>query len=339
MAEPTFLHHFGPAPRCHVCTIAMEPNPIHFHRLSRLESGFRSAGLGVLFLPVAASDADGFTEFYIDVTNRTSRKGDMIDLGASVSPLKAVHQLAQYGESSNATRVRTVDLSRVILHAHHRLAALHRTPAPSVVMKLDTEFLEFRVLPHLTWTLALCASVDSVMVDWSNHALEQSSSRRPAFTQPAVHVAYAMRDAFMQAFRPTRRGRHCRSTLLDLDDETYMTGGLRFPMAPATDVCTPRASPSLPAERRPRMGYCAFVPRVLPADRAGACDAAETKGAVRLRTMDECIRHCERCAPCQYVSFSRPQAECGWFSSCDFDRLQLRDGTNFRTVPVPKKAR
>ena len=40
------------------------------------------------------------------------------------------------------------------------------------------------------------------MVDWSNHALEQSSSRRPAFTQPAVHVAYAMRDAFMQAFRP-----------------------------------------------------------------------------------------------------------------------------------------
>jgi hypothetical protein len=335
-AEPTFLEYFGPAPRCSVCTIALEPNPRHIGRLTRLAANYQAAGIGVLFLPLAASDVDGHMDFYVDVT---PGKQNSIDLGASASPLKAIHQLAQYGEPSNATRVRTADLSRLIMHTHRELARRKASAPFKVVMKLDTEFLEFRILPHLTWTLALCVAIDAVMVDWSNLAVLQSSRRQPAFTQPAVRLADAMRAAFAEAYAAPHRGRKCRAALLDVDDETYMTGGHKFPMAPSTFACARR----VPGVVLPRMGYCAFTSSVLKALRPRDCDlasaAAEAKGAVRSQTFSECVRHCERrCAACNYISFSAKNEECGWFRTCPWEKLLLRDGTSFRTVPVSTNA-
>ena len=47
--EPIFAQHFGPAPRCGVCTIGFEPNPVHRHRLQRLESSLGSCIVTVAY--------------------------------------------------------------------------------------------------------------------------------------------------------------------------------------------------------------------------------------------------------------------------------------------------
>jgi hypothetical protein len=337
-AEPEFAKAFGPPPRCGVCTIALEPNPSHAPRLTTMSQRYRAAGIGVLFLPVAASDSDGFVDFYINVSPMKAGR-EPIDLGASASPLKAVHQLARFNEQSNATRVRCADLSRLVLHLHRKLVGaggMHRQQlktAQPVAMKLDTEFLEFRLLPHLTWTLALCAAVDSVMVDWSNLALGQSAGRRPQLTRPAVHAAASLRAALTDAYDPARRGAHCRTSLIDLDDETYVTGGMRFPTAPAPNACRPRDRDRAPP---PRMGYCSFTPEVKPTLKASECDAGGSvnRGAVRAETLDECVALCKKCAACRFVSFSHEQKECGWFRSCDWDNLQQTHGVGFRTLQV-----
>jgi hypothetical protein len=335
LAEPFFSQYLGPPPRCDVCSIAIEPNPKHADHLTRLTDNYRAAGVGVLFLPVAASDMDGFTEFFIDTTPRN--RGRSIDLGASASPLKALHQLARYNEFSNATRVRTADLSRLILHVHSQLGRIQHTgrgppSPPRVVMKLDTEFLELRLLPHLTWSLALCAAVDAVMVDWSNLALGQAASRQPHLTLPAVELADGLRDVLTRAYNASLRGEHCRASLLDVDDETYMKAGSKLPMHPAPGACTRRtASVGLP-----RMGYCDFTPSIVDARHFRLECERKAMGAVRAQTLDECVALCTNCAACRYVSFSRAQSECGWFAACDWDRLMLSDGTGFRTLPVRK---
>lgn len=62
-ALPLFEKHFGPAPRCHVCSIGFEPNPNHGKRLDEVETRLRAAGAGVLIFRVAAGAADGTMKF------------------------------------------------------------------------------------------------------------------------------------------------------------------------------------------------------------------------------------------------------------------------------------
>ena len=50
---PVFNEIFGPAPRCHVCAIGIEPNPRHAPRHAKLVSKLRQAGAGVVMLPGA----------------------------------------------------------------------------------------------------------------------------------------------------------------------------------------------------------------------------------------------------------------------------------------------
>lgn len=50
---------FGPSPRCGVCSIGMEPNPVHQERLLKISEAYGKQGYGVKFLQVAASTEDG----------------------------------------------------------------------------------------------------------------------------------------------------------------------------------------------------------------------------------------------------------------------------------------
>ena len=62
---------FGPAPHCNVCAIGIEPNPLHATRLSQLQAHYETAGVGVLILMAAVSDADGVMR--LTGFNRTDR--------------------------------------------------------------------------------------------------------------------------------------------------------------------------------------------------------------------------------------------------------------------------
>lgn len=151
--EHTYMQLFGPPPRCNVCTISVEPNPLHADHLSRLHEQLRGIGVGALFFQAAASDADGEIDFFVGATK--GEKSDA-DIGASASPLKARQQERRYGRSVRKERVRAIDLARLL-----SLVQEHMPSGGKVLMKLDIETLEMKVLPHLVWTRSLCTSVDS----------------------------------------------------------------------------------------------------------------------------------------------------------------------------------
>ena len=66
-----FHQSFGPEPHCNVCSIGIEPNPMHAGRLSELERHYSRAGVGVVILMAAVSDADGVA--LLSGVNRTDR--------------------------------------------------------------------------------------------------------------------------------------------------------------------------------------------------------------------------------------------------------------------------
>ena len=58
-------------------------------------------------------------------------------------------------------------------------------------------------------------------------------------------------------------------------------------------------------------GYCSPTP-----DFAGDCEA-DQKGSWPLTSLSACIERCRSCARCRYVSISRKNSACDWFTYCD----------------------
>ena len=105
---------------------------------------------------------------------------------------------------------------------------------------------------------------------------------------------------------------------------------IRFPSAPKPPACgiihsflPPRARAGSCSELEfffemnpdwpPRRGYCA------PTDEEteGGCSAARKKGTwVDLFNASACFSMCSQCAACTFVSYSRRDLDCSWFSEC-----------------------
>ena len=163
---------FGPAPHCDVCAIAIEPNPRHALRLAQLKENYHRAGVGVLVLIAAVSDADGVTR--LTGFNRTDRwiqrhGGVELQVAASVADTFSDTQEA-HGDSAT---VRTVDLARLVHTVDRLLVRMHGgrdAAGTKIVMKMDIEGSEHRVLPHLMHTHAMCL-VNRVYMEWHGAAM------------------------------------------------------------------------------------------------------------------------------------------------------------------------
>ena len=218
---PIFDKYFGPAPRCKVCAIGIEPNPRHSGRLSALEQGLRAAGAGVLILNQTAADvSDGSTSLHL--SRSSAPWGPRVnDVGLTPLPVNAATPRSIRG-SSRLRVVRTVDLARLILFIRRKLQArLSAEPQPSagdqqpapprgkIVMKLDIEGAEIRLLPHLIKRNAAC-SVDAMFLEW--HRVASASAR--AVKQTATEVLASPR---------------CNVEVSSVDDETFMYDGKPLP--------------------------------------------------------------------------------------------------------------
>ena len=69
-------------------------------------------------------------------------------------------------------------------------------------------------------------------------------------------------------------------------------------------------------------GFCGLTSDADP----GNCSAPNSKGAYlaihRVGGLRDCLRVCEGCASCNFVSWSLADNDCSWYSHCTFDRLQ-----------------
>ena len=223
---PMFEQAFGQAPRCNVCSIGIEPNPIHAPRLSHLATTYQEAGAGVLILAAAASDADGVTR--LSAFNRTDwwiRQHGGVNL--QIAARSAEDGPTMFAEHDEMVTVRTVDLSRIIHAVDRQLVRRHggNRTAGRIVMKMDIEGAEHRVLPKIVRADALCR-LDRVYIEWHG---------------------YASRDSFLSALNSSR----CRSSGLYDDmsrnrrgsaillDETYRDDA-RTPWPRRRGICPDR---------------------------------------------------------------------------------------------------
>ena len=210
----TFRDLFGPPPWCHVCTVGFEPNPRHERRLDVLEERLRAARAPPLFLfRAAASDADGTAPFL-----KVGHEGDA-SKHLRTQRLWLAGSLT-YNDSAASTRVPTVDLARVVRAADAALRP--RGDGGKILMKLDVEGSEDRVLLHLVRTRALCL-VDLIAVEW--HRPAPHWFRDDAATRLLSNVTVGVR-ALLQRLLP-RRG--CRTLLTPADDETFYKDGRPWP--------------------------------------------------------------------------------------------------------------
>lgn len=203
---PIFDEYFGAAPRCGVCAIGVEPNPKHTSRLNDLQASLRAAGAPVLWLHQTAADiADGFTTLNVNAGGGM----DINDVGMTVKAVAG--GTFSRPKEGNEVVVATIDLSRLIWTVRGELKGNIADGEAKVVMKLDIEGAEYRVVPHLLNRDALCA-VDLVFLEW--HETDIRAEERKSLV---TRIAGALE--------------RCDTVVSPIDDETFLHDGKDFPTA------------------------------------------------------------------------------------------------------------
>ena len=223
------------ASRCDVCVVGIEPNPMHTARLRTMEASLTAAGIGVVILHAAATDA-------YSVASMSKTKADVSH------EHWAAHLVAVPEETKDrrgAVMVRTVDLAQLVqeLDRRQRRSAAERG---QLVMKIDIEGSEFVALPQMVMTGALCA-VDDIFLEWHSTngkvpmgAGEGHSPASLARWQAEVMVdnssakemfrSTLLRGAIGKAVARARLEPGCRIRLIHIeDDETYQHDGVAYP--------------------------------------------------------------------------------------------------------------
>ena len=125
---PIFDKHFGKAPRCGVCAIAVEPNPRHTARHKELQAVLQAAGAGALWLSrTAASTSNG----QLDITTQ-----DDPDNGVGFSVRQGRRLTSWLGSlfnrpkstSTGSVSIRSIDLAVQNRKVRHRGPAGWRAP-------------------------------------------------------------------------------------------------------------------------------------------------------------------------------------------------------------------
>ena len=189
--------------RCGVCAIGVEPNPRLTANHVKLQAALRQAGVGALWFSETAADV-------------TAGSTTIETRGAKLGPSFVGGQL---GTGNHP--VATIDLARLVHFVHRTLVPSDDGRPSRLVMKLDTEGSEYRLLPHLLAHNAACL-VDRLYLefhppDTRNRGVEAEWKREveefamhALGTPPCKTVASVMDDeTFLLDGKPLPDGRIC----------------------------------------------------------------------------------------------------------------------------------
>jgi hypothetical protein len=213
---PIFDEYFGPAPRCGVCAIGVEPNPRLSARHAKAQAALRQAGVGALWLSETAADVfDGHTIINL---RRVEGQADVNDVGL-MTGVALTHQ--QYKRdmheasrtNGTAVRIAAIDLARLVLFVHSELLRAADGRKSRIVMKIDTEGGEYKLLPHLIRFDAACVA-DLIFLEWHPNPPPRGSAVQS-------EVQRLTEDAFRTSW--------CHTVVSPIDDETFFADGKPLP--------------------------------------------------------------------------------------------------------------
>jgi hypothetical protein len=172
---------FGDAgERGDVCTVGLEPNPIHSARLMALQRALRARGHNVQIFGVAVSNASGHATYWACTQWLEHRTSNVILM--RVSRLRgqndqAAHNVARHGwgssllrwagkmDEAHAVQVPTLTLHDIVRALFYPEPSPHTSPPPPrlVGMKVDCEGCEYDAIPPALE--ALCDHVDVLWLE------------------------------------------------------------------------------------------------------------------------------------------------------------------------------
>ena len=213
-----FDKHFG-ANRSNknLCAFGFEPNPTHKARHEALRESYHRMGWRYHFINAGVGDHNGNMTFF------HNRDVGSEEWGFSSTPRKKrstpevvpIVRLAEWIENQVK--------GRLIPNTQEG----NRSLAPTVVMKMDIEGMEYVVLPDLFFSGVACTSIDYIFGEFHSFHTETSHARGSLSLNPSSNEQGIFKKQLLKAFHSVR---HCKTTRFDLiDDESYLHDGIPFP--------------------------------------------------------------------------------------------------------------
>jgi len=181
-----------------ICTFGFEANPRWTSTYQQLEKAYTGQGWRVKwFAPVAVGDTSGSVAFW-----KKDKTGVNSDWGFSMT---------KHGANSIKFTVPTIDLSAFMEDMHKNAPQGYR------LMKMDIETAEYRVLPTFLTKQLLCKTVlDMMTIEWHNWPELKDRNKQ-------------LKELESQVDRPDKCTSGPSTTVLKLDDESYLDDGMPLP--------------------------------------------------------------------------------------------------------------
>lgn len=187
-----FDTHFGPAEEDRnrlVCAYAFEPNPIHAPRLREMAAVYSSIGWRMKYLPYAVGSSNG--------TLPLLRENSKFDQAAVLVKNASLFKHAVIGDH-NTVQVEVIDLMEFIetqirtrtsdstIGSSSRGSSTNKVGGNTgrVVIKMDIEGEEYKLLPNLIASGVLCRYVDALYVEYHvRHSRKFLEEKMPHLTR------------------------------------------------------------------------------------------------------------------------------------------------------------
>jgi FkbM family methyltransferase len=190
---PLFESEFGAGNRSDVCAFGFEPNPRHTQELLNIQDAYRKLGYPVhIFTGTAVSDTNGQATFFLD--DNPKRR----DWGASLIN-------HQWTRGKTRAVVNTTDFASFVLDNFSSEA--------KIVMKLDVEGAEFKILPNLVLSGALCR-MSKVVIEWHDRLFRSGWMINKKLRLHSQHIAGMLRHMGATS-------KLCPVKFVSMDDESY----------------------------------------------------------------------------------------------------------------------
>ena len=210
------------------CVFAFEPNPSQHEKIRAKETAYAAMGWRYHLIPNGVSDENSVIEFYRQGDESRSEWG-FNALKSKVKDKDAIKvevpviRLASWLQDHVYNR----KLPDKIYGSYQDITDKdgHRG-APKVVMKMDVEGMEFRVLPDLLYSGVYCRDLDYVFgeVHKSARWYPMKLPNDVILEEREQGIAYI--QAFTDAldFNPA-----CKTPFVEEDDEAYLLDGIPLP--------------------------------------------------------------------------------------------------------------
>ena len=211
-----------------LCVFAFEPNPNHHARLDKVSQAYQAMGWRYHVVKAGVSDQAQQIHFYPRNDKHFSEWGfsaikveqgmnGLADSGPVTVPVIALAQWIQQ-------HVQGRQLPDVVYGNYNTTT----TKQPKVLIKMDIEGMEYRVIPDLLVSGVFCNAIDAIFGEVHNQFFPQTLANGKVLQQ-AQGLQYWQHVMLAWQVNP-----HCRGQWIPGDDEHYLLDGMELPTPTTT---------------------------------------------------------------------------------------------------------